>query len=87
MRFGAWWFWWMGLMLLCLLPALGYGWLYRRWGFPLPRFLAQRRAQKAFAAGGATPFDPPWGWMGDFIWVVLIIGALYAVGAAWLGLG
>jgi len=85
MKFGAWWFWWMGLM-LCTIPAIGLGWVYRRWGFPFSKSIQRRRAEKALAAGLSQPFDPPWGWLGDFTWVALIIGTLYAVGVAWLGL-
>jgi hypothetical protein len=78
--FGSWWVVWMLFMFLLLVPPLGYGWGYRRWGPPYPTYIQRRRARGA-ASDGAAAFDhSAWGWGGDFVWVVLVIGVAWAFG-------
>jgi len=53
-------------MFLVLMPSLGYGWGYRGWGPPYPRYVQRRRAQRAAVGGGSASFDhQAWGWGGD----------------------
>lgn len=78
---GSWWFFWMLFIFLFLVPPLGYGWGYRRWGLPYPRYIQRRRAA---AMGGSGPFNhQAWGFGGDFVWMVLVIGVLWACAALW----
>ena len=80
----SWWRLWMVFMVVLLVPAIGYGWGYRGWGLPYPTYFQRRRAQRAAAANGFGPFDHhSWGWRGDFVWVVLLIGTFWAVTAIW----
>lgn len=74
------WFWIIFLAVF-LLPSLGYGWGYRRWGAPYPRYIQSRRA-----AGGGGPVGVDhlaWGWGGDFVWTVMIIGLVWACVTFW----
>ncbi len=73
------WLVWLTVMFLFLVPSIGYGWGYRKWGPPYPRFIQQRRAQSA-SSGGTSMFDHyAWGRGGDFIWVVAFIGVFWAI--------
>lgn len=84
MMFGSWWFLWMAFMFIFLIPPIGYGWGYRGWGPPYPRYVQRRRGQAAIAAGGPSTFDHhSWGWGGDFIWIILFIGVLWAISGYW----
>ena len=75
---GSWWILWMVFLCLFLLPPIGYGWGYRKWGPPYPRYIQRRRALRAAATGGSTTFDHhAWGWGGDFVWMVLFIGVFW----------
>jgi hypothetical protein len=81
---GSWWLLWMVFMLVFLVPSLGYGWGYRRWGPPYPRYIQRRRGQQAAAMGGSTTFNhQSWGLGGDFVWVVMLIGVFWACTAFW----
>ena len=79
--------WWlMGLifMLWVTAPPVGYGWAYRGWGPPYPRYIQRRRGQQASAAGGPASFDHhSWGWGGDFVWMAMLIGLIWASSALW----
>jgi hypothetical protein len=78
----SWWFLWMIFMFVLLVPPLGYGWGYRGWGPPYPRYVQRRRGQQALSAGGGGPVafnHHSWGWGGDFVWMVFFIGSLWAV--------
>jgi hypothetical protein len=73
-------------MFLFLVPPMGYGWGYRGWGPPYPRYIQRRRAQQAEAANGpsASFNHHAWGWGGDFLWMILLIGAFWAIfGYVW----
>ena len=83
----SWWMLWMIFLFVFLLPPIGYGWGYRRWGPPYPRYVQQRRAA-AFAGGGGSggaglggpaPIDHhAWGWAGDYVWIMLLVGVMWA---------
>ena len=80
----SWWWLWMVFMFIFLVPPVGYGWAFRGSGPPYPRYFQRRRAQRAAAADGSVPFDHhSWGRGGDFVWVVLLIGTLWAATALW----
>ena len=80
-----WWLFWTVLMFIFLVPSVGYGWGYRGWGPPYPTYIQRRRGLQAAAAtsGPATFNHHSWGWRGDLVWVVLLIGLVWA-GAALL---
>jgi hypothetical protein len=70
----------MAFMFLLLVPPLGYGWGYRGWGPPYPRYVQRRRGQQAAATGGPANFNHhSWGWTGDFVWMVFFIGLFWTV--------
>jgi hypothetical protein len=78
----SWWLMWMVFMFLLFVPPLGYGWGYRGWGPPYPRYLQRRRTQQATAGGAAGPFrHESWGWGGDFVWIVFFVGFVWVVAA------
>jgi hypothetical protein len=75
----AWWWMWMAFMFLLLVPQIGYGWGYRGWGPPYPRYVQRRRGERAAATGGSATFNhTSWGWRGDFVWGVLLVGLFWA---------
>ena len=79
----SWWLWWMVFMLLFLVSPIGYGWGYRNWGPPYPRYLQRRRARLA-GPGGSTTFDHhAWGYGGDFVWVIALVGICWVAAAFW----
>jgi hypothetical protein len=77
----SWWFLWMIFMLMFLVPPVGYGWGYRGWGPPYPRYVQRRRGAQAAASSASTFNHQSWG--GDFVWFVLFLGALWAVAGVW----
>lgn len=71
-------------MLVLLVPPLGYGWGYRGWGPPYPRYIQRRRSQRPVAAGSDVPFNhQAWGWGGDILWSVILLGFFWAAVAIW----
>lgn len=79
---GSWWFLWMVFMFMFLLTPLGYGWGYRGWGPPYPRYMQRRRGPQAAAGDGpGTPHHLSWGWRGDFVWMIVFVGSVWAVTA------
>jgi hypothetical protein len=81
---GSWWFIWMLVMLFLLVPSVGYGWGYRGWGPPFPRYVQRRRGQRAAATTSSAGFDhESWSWGGDLVWVVALFGLLWACSALW----
>jgi hypothetical protein len=76
----SWWF--LLAMVLLLVPSIGYGWGYRGWGAPYPRYIQRRRGQQA-AAGGSGFDHQSWGWRGDLVWGVLFVGFLWACLSLW----
>lgn len=79
MMMGSWWLLWLVFIVLFLVPPLGYGWGYRRWGPPYPSYIQRRRA--AAMSGSAKVNHQAWGFGGDFVWVVLIIGVFWGCAA------
>jgi uncharacterized protein with beta-barrel porin domain len=78
----SWWLLWTIFIFVFLLSPIGYGWGYREWGPPYPRYVQRRRVQQAAAAGGSAQFNhQSWGWGGDLVWMGLLIGMLWAVSA------
>ena len=90
---GSWWLLWMVFLFVFLVPPLGYGCGYRRWGPPYPRYIQRRRGQNPAATGGPTALDgtggptaldhQAWGLGGDFVWMVMLIGVFWACAALW----
>ena len=73
------WFVWMSFMFLFLVSPISYGWGYRGWGPPYPRYVQRRRALRAtYSASSVAARHRAWGWGGDFVWVVLLIGGGWA---------
>ena len=74
--FNAWWLLWLAFFFLFLVSPVTYGWGYRGWGPPYPRYVQRRRGLRASGLG--QPVDlrhQSWGWGGDFVWVVLLVAA------------
>ena len=81
---GTWWLLWIAFMFLFLVPTISYGWGYRGWGPPYPRYIQRRRALVAPATSDSIVFNhTAWGWVGDLIWVVFIVGVLWATASLW----
>lgn len=78
------WLLWIGIMFFFLLAPTGYGWGYRGWGPPYPRYIQRRRGLRAAVPGTTTSFDHhAWGRGGDFVWMVLLIGIFWAAAFHW----
>jgi hypothetical protein len=74
---------WLGFMVIVIVAPMTYGWGYRGWGPPYPRYIQRRHARQA-SPFGAFPFDhQAWGFRGDLMWFALFIGALWAVSVVW----
>jgi hypothetical protein len=74
----TWWLIWMVFMFFFLVSPVGYGWGYRGWGPPYPRYVQRRRGSQAAAAGGDQAFNHhAWGWGGDFVWLMLLVAVLW----------
>ncbi len=79
---GSWWLLWIMFMFFALVPPLGYGWGYRGWGPPYPRYIQRRRAA---AVNPSTTFDhQSWGVGGDLVWTAMVIGLFWVGAALWL---
>jgi hypothetical protein len=75
----SWWLIWMLFVFLFLAPSLGYGWGYRGWGPPYPRYIQRRRRQQAGARGDPATFNhESWGRIGDLVWIVVLLWMLWA---------
>lgn len=80
---GSWWLIW-AVFLILLVPTLSYGWGYRGWGPPYPSYVQRQRGLRAVAGGGSASFDHhAWGWGGDLVWMVLLVGAFWAAWGFW----
>ena len=78
----SWWLLWTIFIFVFLLSPIGYGWSYRGWGPPYPRYVQRRRVQQLAAAGGSAQFNhQSWGWGGDLVWIGALIATLWAVSA------
>ena len=70
-----WWFW-LIIMLIFFVP-IGYGWGYRGWGPPYPRFIQRRRMQRSTAGDASAGYHyQAWGIGGDLVWGVLLLWAV-----------
>jgi len=79
---GSIWFVWLAFMFLFLVPPVGYGWGYRGWGAPYPSYVQRRRAERASGPERDGAFNHyAWGWGGDLIWMVVLIGLFWALWA------
>jgi hypothetical protein len=80
----SWWWLWMIFMFFFFVTPVGYGWGYRRWGPPYPRYIQRRRSRRAGDIPDSAPFDHhAWGWGGDFVWLAFFIGMLWVVTVFW----
>ncbi len=80
----SWWIVWFVFMALFLVTPAGYGWGYRGWGPPYPRYIQRRRGERAVDTSGPATFNHrSWGWRGDLVWMVLLVGAFWAAMAFW----
>ncbi|MEO6210033.1 MAG: hypothetical protein ABIQ10_07915 [Gemmatimonadaceae bacterium] len=80
----SWWWLWLVFMFVFILSPVSYGWGYRRWGPPYPRYLQRRRSERARRDAGSPPFDHhAWGWSGDFVWILLFIWIFWLGAALW----
>jgi len=80
----SWWLMWMLVMFFFLVPPIGYGWGYRGWGAPYPTYIQRRRGRQAAAVGGSAEINHhAWGWVGDFVWGVVLVGLLWACFSFW----
>jgi hypothetical protein len=72
----SWWFLWLIVMCAFLVPSLGYGWGYRGWGPPYPRYVQRRLGPPGHIAHN-------WGFGGDLIWLMFFIGMMWVVMGLW----
>jgi hypothetical protein len=80
----SWWWLWIAFLVLFIVPPVGYGWAYRGWGPPYPRYIQRRRGQHTVGVGSPVTFNhQSWGWGGDFVWVMFLIAVFLAVTAFW----
>ena len=80
MIFATWWWLWVMVMFVCLVPPVGYGWAYRGWGPPYPSYLQHQRRLRADPVTVSAGYDHyAWGWGGDFVWLAMLLGAIWAV--------
>jgi hypothetical protein len=78
----SWWILWMVMMVFLLVSPVSYGWGYRGWGPPYPTYVQRRRSLRAAASGAPATFDHrSWGWGGDFVWVVFVVGVIWVATA------
>jgi hypothetical protein len=78
----SWWFLWMMFMFLLLVTPVSYGWGYRGWGPPYPSYFQRRRELRSTGASGAFNHYS-WGWGGDFVWLILLVGIFWVATALW----
>jgi hypothetical protein len=80
---GSWWIWWMVFMFFVFVTPVSYGWGYRGWGPPYPRHIQRRRAALASHSGSTAVTHQAWGWGGDFVWVMAVVGILWFSMSFW----
>jgi hypothetical protein len=80
----SWVLWWIIFMVVFFATPLGYGWGYRRWGAPYPRYIQRRRGQRAAANANSEAFKhESWRWGGDLVWLAFVIGIVWLFWALW----
>jgi hypothetical protein len=81
---GTWWILWMVFMLFLWVAPVGYGWGYRGWGPPYPRYLQRRRSDALASRGMAGPFKhESWGWGGDALWLMFFVAMVWVISGMW----
>jgi hypothetical protein len=79
------WLLWLVFLLMFLVAPLGYGWGYRGWGPPYPRYVQRRRAVQVGTGDPSSINHQAWGRAGDLVWLGLIVAMVWAVSAfVWL---
>lgn len=73
---GEWWLLWMVLTFTLLVTSLVYGWWLQKWGPPYPSYIQKRRA--AGTSNLPTFNALSWGWVGDFVWILVLFGLFWA---------
>ncbi len=80
----TWWILWMVFMFMFLLAPVGYGWGYRGWGPPYPRYIQRRREIRKGSIGSPrTSHHQSWGRGGDLVWLMFLVGLFWVVIALW----
>jgi hypothetical protein len=81
----SWWWWfWVGSLGMLLAIPMAYGWGYRGWGPPYPRYYQRSQHLRAEAAGGGVKFDhQAWGLGGDFIWILFCVAMVSLAVSIW----
>ncbi len=71
--YGCWWlwWWWLAFVVIFFFIPLIYGWGYRGWG---PWYRRRRPP-----GTDLTETDSGWGWLGIFLWVILIVAIIWAI--------
>jgi len=85
----GWWWWWWGMLILLFLLPLGYGWGMRGWG---PWYRRRPVRREFLPPDGTDPFVTErgggWGWLGAFLWVVLVVLVVWLIAVwGWGGTG
>jgi hypothetical protein len=74
----SWWLVWFVFMFFLFASPVTYGWGYRGWGPPYPRYIQRRRSKHLAASGAPAPYKhEAWGWGGDVVWMVFFVGLLW----------
>ncbi len=82
---GVWRWFWVAFMFLFLVSPVGYGWGYRGWGPPVPSYFQRRSGSQP---GSPAPADRGgWGFAGDVLWLIALVGVVWAVAATFWGIG
>jgi hypothetical protein len=79
---GVWWWFWAAFMFLFLVSPVGYGWGYRGWGPPLPSYIQRRSGSQPSGSDRAG-----WGFAGDVLWLIALVGVVWALAATFWGIG
>jgi hypothetical protein len=79
----GWWWWWIAFLIIFFLLPLGYGWGYRGWGPWYRRRPGGRNVPFGDDPNRLAPIDDTsgWGWLGIFLWIILIVAIIWAIGA------
>jgi len=79
------WFWiWLLMMVVFLLPPIGYGWGYRGWGPPYPRYAQRRRSQRADLNEQSLQINhQAWGIGGDIVWILFTVLMVWMFASLW----
>jgi hypothetical protein len=77
--------WWLVstiFMVFLIASPVSYGWGYRGWGPPYPKYVQRRRSEQLTANGASGPYKhESWGMGGDLVWMTFFIGVLWVATA------